>query len=126
MVPSELSNTVEVKFRALESEFDERSRRRWAATEAVAIGRGGISAVAAATGISRRTIRAGIAELQESGETEGESGTRRIRRTGGGRKRMTEQDPTLLGDLEALVEPTARGDPMLPLRWDRRRGTCPG
>ena len=117
MVPAELSKTLQVKFKALESELDERSRRRWAATEALAIGRGGISRVAAATGMSRRTIRAGIQDLRESGEPQAESGPRRIRRAGGGRKRLTEQDPTLLRDLEALVEPTTRGDPMSPLRW---------
>ena len=106
-----------MKFKALESELDERSRRRWAATEALAIGRGGISRVAAATGMSRRTIHAGIQDLREGGEPQAESGTRRIRRAGGGRKRLTEQDPTLLRNLEALVEPTTRGDPMSPLRW---------
>ena len=70
MVPTEPRSTLPVKFKALESELDERSRRRWAATEALALGRGGISAVAKATGMSRRTIRAGIRESQDSGEPE--------------------------------------------------------
>ena len=91
----------------------ERSRRLWAATEAQAIGYGGIAQVARATGIAASTIQRGLREL-----TSGEPlvGTR-TRKAGGGRKRATELDPTLLHDLDALVEPTAPGDPDSPLRW---------
>ena len=91
----------------------ERSRRLWAATEASALGRGGIALVERATGISRSTIQRGLREL-ESGET---LEPNRTRRPGGGRKRAVEKDPRLFADLEALVEPTASGDPDSPLRW---------
>ena len=94
-------------------ELTERTRRLWAATEARALGYGGIAKVERATGVSRSTIARGLREL-ESGETLGPG---RTRRAGGGRKRATERDPSLLVDLEALVEPTASGDPDSPLRW---------
>jgi hypothetical protein len=102
------------KFQALGPELDERARRRWAATEALSLGRGGASAVAAATGLSRNTIRSGIRELQSAAI---ETGPRRIRRPGSGRKRLTERMPQLQKALEALVEPATRGDPRSPLRW---------
>jgi transposase len=101
------------RFRALAGELNERQRRLWAAAEARAAGRGGITAVARATGIAIDTIRNGIAEL-ESGE-QLEPG--RVRRRGGGRKPLTETDPTLLEDLERLLEADTRGDPESPLRW---------
>ena len=101
------------KFRALAGELNERQRRLWAASEARAAGRGGIAATARATGISVPTIRKGIAELQ-AGERLGPG---RVRRPGGGRKRLIEVDATLLGDLERLVEADSRGDPESLLRW---------
>jgi len=98
--------------------MDERTRRLWAAAEAKVLGRGGIVRVAAATGLARNTIAAGLRELPEAPEAP-EAGTPppRIRRPGGGRKPLLEHDPTLLHDLEVLVEPTSRGDPQSPLRW---------
>jgi len=93
--------------------FAERAGRVWAATEAQAIGHGGIALVERATGISRSTIQRGCREL-ESGET---LAPERTRKAGAGRKRATATDETLLADLEALVEPTAPGDPESPLRW---------
>jgi transposase len=101
------------RFRALAPELDERRRRLWAAAEARAAGRGGIAATARATGMAIDTIRKGIREL-ESGET---LERRRVRRPGGGRKPITETDPTLLEDLERLLDDGTRGDPELPLRW---------
>jgi len=101
------------KYRALAPVLTERARRMWAATEARAVGRGGISLVARATGIAYSTIVRGLKELA-SGE---HAAAGRERRPGGGRKRTIEKDPTLLADLEALVEPTASGDPESPLRW---------
>jgi hypothetical protein len=86
----------------------------WAATEALALGRGGVTAVAAATGLRRNTIRAGIGELRAGGSVVPEQ---RVRAPGGGRKALAAGDPALLRDLEALVEPVTRGDPMSPLRW---------
>jgi transposase len=101
------------KYVALVGELDERGRRRWATTEAVSLGRGGIAAVAEATGISDRTIRNGIAELNR-----GESlSADRQRRCGAGRLAREVEQPDLIGALEVLVEAAARGDPMSPLRW---------
>ena len=105
--------TVRAKYAVLGPELTERTRRLWVATEARALGYGGIAKVERATGVSRSTIQRGLRAL-ESGETLGPG---RTRRTGGGRKKATEKDPGLLEDLEALVEPTASGDPESPLRW---------
>ena len=105
------------KFEALRPVLNELARRRWAATEARAFGRGGISAVARATGLSRKTIRAGMREMQPDASAASVPETARMRRPGAGRKRRATQDPTLLGDLETLVEPTTRGNPQSPLRW---------
>jgi hypothetical protein len=93
--------------------LDERTRRLMAASEALALGRGGASAVARAAGVSRRAIGEGIKELSAAPA----GGAVRIRRPGGGRKRTSATDPTLRGDLERLVEPVTRGDPESPLRW---------
>ncbi len=101
------------KFEALAPALNERARRVWAATEAKAFGRGGIAAVSRATGISVSTIRRGLEELDVGDIAE----AGRVRRRGGGRKNAAEQDPTMLADLEGLVEPTASGDPQSPLRW---------
>lgn len=105
------------KFEALRPVLNERARRRWAATEALAFGRGGISAVARATGLSRHTIRMGIHEMRHGQGGAAAPEPARMRRPGAGRKRRAMQDPMLLGDLETLVEPTMRGDPQSPLRW---------
>ena len=102
-----------VKYRALAPALTERARRLWAATEARAAGRGGIAGVVRATGISYSTIQRGLTELAARGRLS----PGRIRRPGGGRKKTLAKDPTLLSDLEGLVEPTASGDPMSPLRW---------
>jgi len=104
---------LQAKYSALVPVLTERSRRLWAATEARALGHGGIAMVERATGISRSTIVRGLREL-ESDQT---LSPERTRRPGGGRKRTTAKDPTLLGDLDSLVEPTASGDPDSPLRW---------
>ena len=94
-------------------ELNERQRRLWAASEARAAGRGGVSATARATGMAIDTIRKGIAEL-ESGERL-EAG--RVRRRGGGRRSLLERDPTILDDIERLVDEDSRGDPESLLRW---------
>ena len=94
-------------------ELNERTRRLVAASEAVAMGWGGISAVSRATGISRKAISHGIKELQERGG----ASTGRIRRKGGGRKQTVSKDASLREDLERLLEPVTRGDPESPLRW---------
>lgn len=109
-------DTLRTKYKALAPALNERSRRLWAATEAQALGHGGIAEVERATGISRSTIQRGLREL-EAGEPLDPD---RARRPGGGRKPTTEKDPRLLADLDALVEPTASGDPDSPLRWTLR------
>jgi predicted ArsR family transcriptional regulator len=93
--------------------LNERSRRRWAAAEARSHGRGGIAAVARATGISEGTVRRGLAELDAGGELEAE----RVRRTGAGRPGILEREPGLSNALDALIDPVTRGDPESPLRW---------
>ncbi|HWE38478.1 MAG TPA: ISAzo13 family transposase [Isosphaeraceae bacterium] len=115
------STSVEViraKFEALKPVMNKRTRRLWAATEARAIGRGGITRVSQATGISPVTIRAGLSQLERPAEPEAAQATGgRVRRPGGGRKPLTHHDPGLLAALESLVEPLTRGDPRSPLRW---------
>lgn len=110
-----LEDSVSTRFQALEPTFDERSRRHWAAAEAMAAGRGGVSAVHRATGIARNTIYQGIRELKDPATLEAGSG--RSRRAGGGRKKAVDTDPELRSTLEALIEPVTRGDPESPLRW---------
>ena len=107
---------IKQRFSQLEAWLDERTRRLWAAAESVAHGRGGISLVARASGVSRRAIAVGLAELREKPDRA--RGTRLpIRQKGGGRKKAALKDPDLLVDLEKLLEPVRRGDPQSPLRW---------
>jgi len=101
------------RFRALAPELSERGRRIWAASEARALGRGGIAAVARASGISPNTIRKGIREIDADDRLEGG----RVRRRGGGRKPIAETDPGLVEALERLVAEDSRGDPMQVLLW---------
>lgn len=116
MVTATIVNTIRQKYQLLKPELDERSRRLWAATEAMMLGHGGVRAVARATGISESSIRFGLDQLKEDKPAE-EQTPRRIHQPGGGRKPLTEEDPALWEALEALVDPDSRGDPMSPLRW---------
>jgi hypothetical protein len=103
---------IETKYRSLASVLDERARRHWAATEARAYGWGGVSAV-----MSPNTIRKGLAELAaRQGRSDAEVSSR-LRKPGGGRKRLTETDPQLSVELDRLVAPLTRGDPQSALRW---------
>jgi hypothetical protein len=104
---------LRAKFKSLAPGLNARARRIWAATEAREIGHGGIALIALATEISYSTIVRGLHELK-AGES---AGAGRERRFGGGRKSLLVTDPSLLSDLEGLVEPTASGDPESPLRW---------
>ena len=118
---------IEAKFKALAPRLDEATLRLWAAAEARSLGRGGVSVVAKVAGLSRTTIYAGLADIAEADK--GKRGNaaaqplvtaiahKRVRAPGGGRKRLVDIDASLLADLDALVEPTSRGDPMSPLRW---------
>ena len=107
------NEAIQRRFMLLAGVLDERTRRLVAAAEALSLGWGGATAVARATGVSRRAIRAGIRELQAPLPVS----AGHVRRPGGGRKKTVRQDPTLLTDLEQLVEPVTRGDPESPLRW---------
>ena len=112
--------TIEAKYLALSHRLDEATLRIWAAVEARSLGRGGVSMVAKAIGMSRTTIYAGLSELKSPPlpSTRDKGGTRpRVRAVGGGRKRLADKDASLVSALDALVEPTTRGDPMSPLRW---------
>ena len=101
------------KFKDLAPELDERGRRRWAAIESRSLGWGGIAAVALATGISDRTIRNGIKELDGPELLPLD----RQRRKGAGRQSREQEQPELIEALERIVEPGSRGDPQSPLRW---------
>jgi Rhodopirellula transposase DDE domain len=103
------------RFKLIEGMLDERTRRCVAGAEAIAIGRGGVSIVSRATGVSRGAIQAGVAELKQPKSKRLAPG--RVRRPGGGRKRTVDVDPTLGIDLEKLLDPATRGDPETPLRW---------
>ena len=116
MHPEDMESIIREKFRTLEAVLDERSRRLWAATEAKALGYRGQTLVAKATGMARNTVHVGLRELEHTADAlTGDH--QRVRRSGGGRKRLIEHDPLLVTQLDALVEPTSRGDPQSPLRW---------
>ena len=104
------------RFAGLGPELNERQRRLWAASEARACGRGGIAAVARVTGISEDTVGRGIKELVAGVRLE----PGQVRRRGAGRRALTVSDPSLLGDLERLVDPVMRGDPGSSLRWSSK------
>ncbi len=107
-------SAIRLRYETLRPVLDERARRRFAVSEALAAGRGGIAAVSEATGIARSTIGRGLDELRGKASDSAQGG---IRRAGAGRKPLTETDPTLLSDLEKIVDPSTRGDPLSPLTW---------
>ena len=106
-----------MKYLSLAPMMDERMRRQWAASEARAYGWGGVRAVSGAIGMSPNTIRRGLAELENRQANPDAPLDLRVRRPGGGRKALTENDPALVDALEHLVDPVTRGDPESPLRW---------
>src|SRR5580693_4863359 len=106
--------SIRSKWTALEPDMDERRRRLWAGAEARALGHGGIEVVHRATGLARGTIATGVRNLAEGARLESVSS---VRREGAGRKRLRDVDTSLLSDLDSLIEPTTRGDPMTLLRW---------
>ncbi|NTW82704.1 MAG: ISAzo13 family transposase [Chlorobiaceae bacterium] len=107
---------IRTKFEKIAWALDERMRRLFAAAEAFVLGRGGVTTVSKATGVSRRAIHAGLEELAAE-KLPDVTQEKRIRKAGAGRKSITETDPGILAALEKLVEPTTRGDPESPLRW---------
>ena len=114
--------SIQLRYRALCPVLDERGRRLFAAAEAKSAGRGGVAAVARITGIARSTIIRGLAEII-AGSVDNPAAAvpaARVRRAGGGRKKLTQTDPTLLADLQELVAAATRGDPQAPLLWTSR------
>jgi transposase len=111
-VTAEAVGMLAAKFEAVFPHLDERQRRLLMGAEARVLGHGGIAAVARAAGVRTATVSLGVDELESGAEPLG-----RVRRQGGGRKRVAEVDPGLRPALLALVEPDERGDPMSPLRW---------
>jgi hypothetical protein len=107
---------IRARYRRAVPFLDERGHRLFAANEALAIGYGGVTAVAMATGLARSTIRRAIVELQGGSNPIGQ----RVRRQGGGRKRAVVLQPGLPAALETLIEDAIRGDPETPLRWVSR------
>src|SRR5580692_8834700 len=108
MQDATIIKAIEGKYIELLDDLDERGRRRWAAVESRTLGRGGITTVALATGLSDRTIRTGLKELDDPDPLPGY----RQRRSGGGRKPYTITQPDLRDALNRLIEPTVRGSPM--------------
>jgi len=116
MVNNFIIASVSRKFQLLSPSLDEKTRRYWAACEAMEIGHGGIKTLSKITGLSERTISRGCQELRQR-ENHSNNISKRVRHLGGGRKVLTESNGELISALEALVDPTTRGDPMSPLRW---------
>lgn len=106
--------TLKERFELLSPLLDERMRRLVAAVEAELLGYGGVSRVSEETGVSRRAITEGKKELKEAVRKPSQE---RVRKTGGGRKRITQKYPALKRELRKLVESTTRGDPESPLLW---------
>jgi transposase len=113
MPDAQVIDWIREKYTAIVFDLDERARRRWGAAEARSLGWGGIQAVAAATGLSDRTIRNGISELHDLDAPP----ANQQRRLGGGRKCRECEQPQLIESLKKLVDSGTRGDPMSPLRW---------
>lgn len=104
---------IRQRFEILSPFLNERTRRLVAASETLRLPRGGVSLVSEATGVSRRAIGVGLQDLHDPQGL----AVDRVRQVGGGRKKLVDLDPTLRADLERLIEPITRGDPMSPLRW---------
>ena len=111
-----VGDLIRQRFEALDPVLDEQGRRRFAAAEARALGRGGVMLVSNVTGIARSTINRGLSEI-DANRVAGEG---RVRRPGGGRKAKTVEDPALLDALKGLLEAATRDDPMSPLLWTSR------
>lgn len=115
---------IKIKYESLSAHMDEKVKRLWGAAEAMAIGRGGIAKVVKATGISPKTIKVGVVEIeQKPKQTAEKKKLGKVRRKGGGRKALKEKDITLIPALEELLDPVTRGDPESPLRWSSKSTT---
>jgi len=111
MIRAGQARAVRKRYREMTPVLNEQSRRRFVALEARALGRGGVSLMARISGLARSTIYHGLSDIRDQTSV----ATGRIRKQGGGRKKKSIQDPTLVVDLKRLVEPVTRGDPMQPL-----------
>jgi Rhodopirellula transposase DDE domain len=116
MIPAAQERAARKRYREMATVLDEQSRRRFAALEAQALGRGGVSLMSKISGLARSTIYRGLSDIRD--HVSAPPG--RMRKEGGGRKRKTIEDPTLVVDLKSLVAPATRGDPMRPLLWTSR------
>jgi Rhodopirellula transposase DDE domain len=116
MIRAAQERAARKRYRELAPVLDEQGRRRFAAMEAKALGRGGVSLMSKITGLARRTIYRGISDLRSKWTP----GPGRVRAPGAGRKKKTSTDPTLLADLKSLVEPVTRGDPTARLLYTSR------
>ena len=109
MIDAGVVRALARKYKSLRCELDERARRLWAASEALALGHGGVAAVSRATGLAESTIRIGRRELKQPRQDAADRGPRRVRRRGGGRKRLTESDSTLLAVQESGIDRRSHG-----------------
>ena len=116
MIRAAQARAARRRYQEMAPVLNEQSRRRFVALEAQALGRGGISLMARITGLARSTIYHGVRDIRDKVSAP----VGRIRRAGGGRKKKVVEDPTLVADLKALVEPVTRGDPLQPLLWTTR------
>lgn len=119
MISSTQEHAIKATYEGLKAELDARARRLWAATEARRLGHGGVATVARVTGRAARTVRRGQQALTSLSKPP--DAPRRLRRHGAGRTCRTPHDQQRLTALDARVEPTARGDPLSPLRWTWKR-----
>jgi Rhodopirellula transposase DDE domain len=116
MIRAAQERAIRKRYGELAPALDEQGRRRFAASEALALGRGGVSLMARITGLTRPTIYRGISDIRNKRS----AGPGRTRQGGGGRKNKEIEDPTLLADLKRLIEPATRGDPMRVILWTAR------
>src|SRR5665647_1074617 len=100
-------HAVKMKYAAIRPFLNERGRRLWAATESSSYGRGGISLICQATGLSTATVHKGIKEFNDSSVQ-----IDQVRKKGAGRKKAKDKQEGLLKAIDELVDPTAKGDPM--------------
>lgn len=118
MISSKIIEQIHRKYELLKFDLNERARRHWVASEAMVLSRGGITAVHKATGVALSTICIGLNELKSNsviGKTK--KSHQRIRKEGGGRKKLSKYNPEIIPALKSLIEPYTRGDPMSPLLW---------
>ena len=108
-------NNIKARFNLAKNYLNERTKRLWCATEAKILERGGIAKVSKATNVSRNTIVKGIKELENIDSPA--TGEGKIRKAGGGRKKIVDKYASVEKELLDLLEPSVRGEPQSPLLW---------